>query len=360
MGREHRPPLSTRGQEEDHVSEQVLRAFQDNADALQDAASGLEGLEQSAVTVLGRAKAITACALEVDEKAGNAGKILDALQRSLAEMRHMSALLATLSDSMDALQRRTGVVQEIAFQSNILAINASIEAARAGEHGNGFAVVANSMRELSMQSKEAAEEIGKALRDSRTQLANLSTSTETTVANNATQVEESIVCFSAMAEAASGIRTEAEEVRAELERQAQLAVATREGIQRRNEDQARVVSDVVGLLTGAVIHELSPREAQARQREFVVIDVRSRKEWDSELGHLEGSNLLPIDDDFVPKLLSRFAPSRPTLFLCRRGGRSARAARPAQSAGFTTLYNLTGGIEAWHDARLPVRLSRGN
>ena len=80
-----------------------------------------------------------------------------------------------INDSSQRIADIIGVIDGIAFQTNILALNAAVEAARAGEEGRGFAVVASEVRSLAGRSAQAAKEIKQLINDSVTRVAEGST-----------------------------------------------------------------------------------------------------------------------------------------------------------------------------------------
>lgn len=93
---------------------------------------------------------------EANALAANATSMADAGNQVV---QNMVGTIARISESSTKISEITGVIEGIAFQTNILALNAAVEAARAGEQGRGFAVVASEVRSLAQRSAAAAKEI---------------------------------------------------------------------------------------------------------------------------------------------------------------------------------------------------------
>ncbi|QBQ97988.1 methyl-accepting chemotaxis protein [Paraburkholderia pallida] len=117
--------------------------------------------------------------------AGNASQIA---QKGGAVVGRVVATMNEINDSAKSIADIIGVIEGIAFQTNILALNAAVEAARAGEEGRGFSVVAGEVRNLAQRSAAAAKEIKTLISASVARVANGST-----LATDAGQTMEEVV-----------------------------------------------------------------------------------------------------------------------------------------------------------------------
>ncbi|HEX3690402.1 MAG TPA: methyl-accepting chemotaxis protein [Solirubrobacteraceae bacterium] len=102
-----------------------------------------------------------------DEGTAAVAAIAEAMEEIRARVDAIAQEILTLSERTQQIGAITATVNDLADQSNLLALNASIEAARAGEHGKGFAVVAEQVRRLSEQSKGATAQVEAILTDVR-------------------------------------------------------------------------------------------------------------------------------------------------------------------------------------------------
>ena len=119
------------------------------ASNLQQTAASMEQMNVTVKSNAETARQATQLATSASAAAENGGQVVS---RVVATMDDITASSKKIADII-------GVIDGIAFQTNILALNAAVEAARAGEQGRGFAVVASEVRNLAQRSAEAAKEI---------------------------------------------------------------------------------------------------------------------------------------------------------------------------------------------------------
>ena len=161
-----------------------------------------------------------------DPFAGSGALFLEALSRGAA-MGQVVGTMNSIADSSKKITDIIGVIDGIAFQTNILALNAAVEAARAGEQGRGFAVVASEVRSLAKRSAEAAKEIKHLIDDSVQQVE--SGLTQVTQARQT--IDSSIEAVQRVASLMAEISHSSEEQGLAINRVAQLVVQIDEATQ---------------------------------------------------------------------------------------------------------------------------------
>ncbi|MBV7296346.1 methyl-accepting chemotaxis protein [Enterovibrio paralichthyis] len=97
---------------------------------------------------------------------GVSQKALDHAHESEVLVKEIESAMMSITDSSRKMQQIISTIEGIAFQTSLLALNASVEAARAGEQGRGFSVVAGEVRSLAQRSAEAAKEISALIKES--------------------------------------------------------------------------------------------------------------------------------------------------------------------------------------------------
>ncbi len=144
---------------------------QGNADLSSRTEEQAASLEQTAASMEELTEAVrqnTENARQASELARNAANVA---QQGSSTVGRVVQTMQGISASSTKIAEITGIIESIAFQTNILALNAAVEAARAGEQGRGFAVVASEVRALAQRSSGAAKEIKELIETSGKQVA---------------------------------------------------------------------------------------------------------------------------------------------------------------------------------------------
>jgi methyl-accepting chemotaxis protein len=139
-----------------HGNADLSNRTESQASSLEETASSMEQLTSTVKQNADNARQANQLAFSASSVAGKGGQVVSKVVHTMGSIKESSRKIVDI----------IGVIDGIAFQTNILALNAAVEAARAGEQGRGFAVVASEVRNLAQRSATAAKEIKTLINDS--------------------------------------------------------------------------------------------------------------------------------------------------------------------------------------------------
>ena len=151
------------------ATEQMSSSSAETVTAVSQTSSTVEEVKQTTQMASQKARLVADTAQRTAQisQAGSQStqESIEAMQRIQDQMRSIAASIVQLSEQGQAIGEIIATVNNLAEQSNLLAVNASIEAAKAGDQGKGFVVVAQEVKSLAVQSKQATAQVRNILGD---------------------------------------------------------------------------------------------------------------------------------------------------------------------------------------------------
>ena len=304
---------------------------------------------------------------EVDQFFGQFLGALTSLSNSFDTLRTRFDAIEETLKSLDNIKNITSEISEISEQSKLLSINARIESARIGEKAKGFQVVASEMQELAQVSDRIVNNIENNVSET---IGAITSGIEAghqgleETHRSKEQLDEGFQKLKDLCGIDTGkglkriekIIFEILENNGNIKNEIQRSNTSFSSLGSEIENNSRFVSDLIGIVHNRPIINLKPEDIIENIKDYVLIDVRGKDEYYGELGHIQNSRLITIDEYFETNM-GQMSKTPKYLFICRSGGRSARATRVAQQLDFSNIYNMEGGMLRWNELNYPTEKS---
>ena len=284
---------------------------------------------------------------ELNVRAKSGTEISEKLSEVLIEFKETSSRLTSIQEQMMSIQNKAKTINTVGKDAEMLALNAAIEAARAGESGRGFAVVADSMKSLAKSSQEMSFDIQAVLETSNDDINDITNSLHQRSETLMSQAQLLVDSYHEVSDSIASVGDHVQKLDNEFTTTLGIVNAETQMSRTSMEEMVREFTIKANQAAGLEIVDLTPSEAKKKLDTFdYLIDVRREDEYNDELGHIDGTQLITLQTD-LPKALDKLPKDKKYLFICRSGGRSTKAAQQALLANIKQVYNLGGGMLAW-------------
>ncbi|HAL87489.1 MAG TPA: hypothetical protein DCM31_11970 [Deferribacteraceae bacterium] len=220
------------------TTEQFTNTFQEQAAQVTNVAAAVEEMSASAGEIsssltdgIGFSETASKTVENGRRQLTGAVERIEGIRRETADL---AGSIEKLSEASSKIGDIISVINDIADQTNLLALNAAIEAARAGEAGRGFAVVADEVRKLAERTQNATKEVGSLISGLQSETKNASEhmgSAEKTVDDGVESIKEVDGYFDHVVEAVNDIRSAMAIIKTAVEEQVRAIEGTNDNIQ---------------------------------------------------------------------------------------------------------------------------------
>ncbi len=224
--------LMTASERLNKTSVDLSAASSEQAAAVQESVAAMEEMKAMAVNSSEFAAASLISTQRTSENSNSGQKTMRDLVDAINEIEASNQDLAQMNQIIAQIAKKTSLINDIVFKTQLLSVNASIEAARAGQYGKGFAVVAEEVGKLAESSGSAANEINELIGDSKERVNTIIESTRERVSNGKNIVKDATKAFGEIATSIGQVTESVKDIARAMEEQkngiAQTSTALKE------------------------------------------------------------------------------------------------------------------------------------